>query len=355
MSEGRFREPREAAGNPPPNRTSSLHAPSGVQAPMGGRVPAPNPPQPGKSTTFGTPHQRGIEVAGSDAPRSAALDPRNIGVPEIPPDLEQSVFYPVTSLPSGGISYPPGATISYRPYVFGEIKLASARGSQKFGVMAETLVKGIKTNFPVTDLTFYDFLYIALLRKLSTIQDTKIQVTHTCRAKDCQAKNVYTIDVSPANCEIEFWELEFKELPISITLANNVDLQFLPLTLGQFLQLEQVGLERDSVALLAMQCTNLSFEEARRTIYWASTQDPMDGKVLGRVEDILYHGTKPFRVRCATCSEVNLLQLDGGGVIIQPFRPDSETIESRIRFGKEPSHQPDTSGEDGLRRGDDPS
>lgn len=292
--------------------------------------------------------ERGFEIGGADAPRMIPANPEDILIPDPPEDFEESAFIPVTAIPSGGIPYPVGYRISFRPYVFGEIKIASGGRDMPFGEMAQILMKGIKTTFPIQDLTFYDFLYISLLRKISSIRDEKILASHECTQKDCKSINTYEIDISPENCEIEFWELDFKELPVTVILGDK-ELKFRPLTLGQFLQLERVRLEKDPVSILAMQCENLPFMTARSLLFW-SMNDYEDSDLLNRVEEILNHGTKPFRVRCSACNHINYLQIDGGGVVIRPFRSDAKSVNARIRFGETSPHPPADPGEDGLHR-----
>lgn len=245
-------------------------------------------------------------------------------------------------MPSKGISYPIGSKISYRPYVFGEIKKVSG-SKTTFMELAKIILTGIKTSFPIGDLTFYDFLYLALLRKLSTIGDTTIIATHVCPNKKCQSSNSYEVKVGPKVCEIEFWDVDYPELPISVDLKLGEEepttYEFSPLTILQYLELERRNLHKDPVSKLAMQCKNVDFNTVRSRLYRAYGEE---SDVLAQIEDLLFHGVKPINVSCPNCGAINLLQLDGGGIIIRPFRTREEVAHDRIRFGKTPAHKSDT-------------
>jgi len=237
-------------------------------------------------------------------------------------------------LPSKGLSYPEGHKVSYRPYVFGEVKKVSGSRTT-FEELARTILEGIQTTFPIGDLTFYDFLYVSLLRKLSTIGDSTIIATHVCPNRACQVSNSYEISVGPEKCEVDFWDVDYDDLPVSVDLKlgdeGYTTYEFMPLTILDYLRLERMNLHKDSVAKLAMQCVNFPFEEVRPKLYRAYGEE---SQILTQLEDILHHGVKPINVKCPSCGSINLLQLDGGNVVIRPFRTDEEVASDRIRFGK---------------------
>lgn len=280
-----------------------------------------------------------MEIAPRELPKddvfsSEFLDPESRDLPVI--DLN-------TPTPSKGVSYPKGFKIAYRPYVFGEVKKVSG-SKTSFEELARTILAGIKTSFPIGDLTFYDFLYLALLRKLSTIGDSTIIATHICPNKKCQVSNSYEVQVGPKNCEIDFWDVTYNELPIEADLKLGDDVeatyQFYPLTIRQYLELEMANLHKDPVARLAAQCRNVPFDTARTKMYRTYGEE---SHVLTQIEELLFHGVKPINVACPSCGAINLLQLDGGGIVIRPFRSPETVANDRIRFGKTPKHKPDSS------------
>lgn len=310
------------------------------------RAKAMGLPIPGESLNNDIPVEEKVEVKAQEviAPVET-LNSSNVFSPEfVDEDSKDLPIIELTSpVPSKGLSYPKGHKISYRPYVFGELKKVSGSRTT-FEELARIILAGIKTSFPIGDLTFYDFLYLALLRKLSTIGDTTIIATHTCPNKKCQVSNSYEIQVGPKNCEIDFWNVDYDELPVSVDLKlgdpEESTYEFYPLTILNYLKLERMNLHKDPTAKLAMQCGNASFEVIRPKLYRAYGEESI---VLTQVEEILNHGVKPINVSCPACKAVNLLQLDGGNVVIRPFRSDEEVIATRIRFGKKPTHKSDPS------------
>lgn len=244
-------------------------------------------------------------------------------------------------LPSHGLSYPDGYSISYRPYVFGEIKRVS--GSQTgFLDLAKIVLRGLNTSFDVGDLTYYDFLNIALKRKLSTLGDSKVVVSMRCPHKDCGAENSYEIDVAPNKCDIEFWDLDYTDLPISVDMKLSGDVEFKtyefsPLTIRGYLELERDGKSKDDIARLAKQCVNVPFEEAYHKFSRAQYDDM---QLLDIIEEKLFHGIKPIEAVCANCGRNVLIRLEGGGVIIRPFRSLKTSLDDRIHYGKKDVNSP---------------
>ena len=83
----------------------------------------------------------------------------------------------VTQLPSGFIAYPEGVKISYRPYVFGEIKKFNQSNMSKLNAYELAMQGVVVEGMPKDDITFADMLYIALLRKISSLGDTSFSVS----------------------------------------------------------------------------------------------------------------------------------------------------------------------------------
>lgn len=229
----------------------------------------------------------------------------------------------ITDLPSKLLAYPKGCEIRYRPYVFGEIKKFN---QSKLTVREEIdyVLAGITTSFDKMELTFSDVLYMGLLRKISTFGTTCSTVTYQC--KHCNQVNNKVIQ----NDEFEFSDLTVSALPVILPLDEK-DYNFMPCNVGQYFKLEEEGLFQDTVAVLAMMCCNHSYEDAYKVFYHVH-QDDVDR--LDEVDSYLYHGVKPLEGLCSKCNKTTQVRLEGGRVLIRPFRRRNESIESRIRFGK---------------------
>ena len=246
-------------------------------------------------------------------------------------------------LPSGGLAYPENFKIHYRPYVFGEVEKVSA-SKISYGELSRIILAGIRTSFPVGDLTYYDFLYLALLRKLSTIGEDSVRATQDC--PQCGAPSTYEVHVGAQDSEVEFLPVRYKKLPLLADFQFAGDdapraYRFRPITIRQYLELERRGVHTDSLSKLAIQCDTVPFAEARSKFFRAQGQD---SQVLSLIKDALFHGVKPINVTCGGCGVQNRLHLDRGEVIIRPFRGDAETLDDRIRFGEEVLHQPGAPG-----------
>jgi len=238
----------------------------------------------------------------------------------------------VSVLPSGGFSYPKNYWIKYRPFVFGEISKIS-NDKMSFTDIARIVLSGIKTSFPIEELTFYDFTFISLLRKLSSLRDSQVRVTHACSR--CKKLNTYIINVSSGeDSDLNFWEIKYNNLPIKVDLKfdNNEykEYEFSPLTISQYFYLCNIGMEKDICAMIAAQCTNESFEVMYDNVCKAVGEEET---LLREIDDILTHGLKPIASQCDACGAVTMLRVDSNKVILRPFRRPNEVIKDRIRFG----------------------
>lgn len=242
----------------------------------------------------------------------------------------------VTDLPSNFKSYPSDAIISYRPYSFGEINRVSQSNFSYKQVIDEVL-KGVKTSFNIYELTFADYLYIALLRKLLTLGGNKFVVQYRCERCGSIRKFESSID------KIDFDDLRnIPQLPIVINLGEK-ELHFTPLTINDYITLLSKKLENDIIAGLAIQIRNIKFDEAYKIIDNCNNIEDMN--LLNEVDSMLFHGIKPISIICdnvvknddnsmTMCGNKVNLSLDGGEVLLLPFRTDSTSERNRIHFGK---------------------
>jgi len=233
----------------------------------------------------------------------------------------------VTQLPSKFKSYPKDATIFYYPYTYGDL-LSFNQSKMSEAGNVEFILKGIEVS-PNFSLTYFDFLYIALLRRLSTFDSSKFDIKYACS----KCGNVVTKTVTFE--EVEFDDMDVEDLPIVVTYKDK-DLTIMPLTISQYLDLAKKGKHNNKIAILAKTITNVPFDEAMNII---STATGEFAEILDEVNTILYHGIKPFSFECDNevdgekCGQVESVSIDRPEVLVLPFRRDSKAIRNKIRFG----------------------
>lgn len=239
----------------------------------------------------------------------------------------------ISKLPSKGLSYPKNAEIKYRPYTFGEIKKAS-QSKMSFKDSIKFVLDGIDCSFPKRDISLYDVMYLSFLRNISSIKGVSYKIEHTC--PECGKLGATEFPLT----NIEFQDIEAPKLPVNATF-NNKQLQFTPLTLGDFIELLDQGMEEDDVALLAKKCRNIDFKEAYNIIENLMGDEQTDAL---DIEKALNHEIKPIEVVCKNkvkdffgedkiCGTKMNIELSGGESLITPFRGDKNSNKSRISFG----------------------
>jgi len=229
------------------------------------------------------------------------------------------------SLPSKGITYPANSQIKYKPYTFGEVKKISQSKLSTKDIF-NFILEGIQCSFDKLDLTVGDFLYLGLLRKISSFGDAKFQITSPCI---CGNKNFIIVDIS----KLEFEDLNVPSLPVYVTF-NDKEYAFTPLTLKDYYKAIDNGYETDSVALLSYSARNIEFNEMYNVFMNLTAKD---FQLVSHLDKLLYHGVKPIVSHCS-CGRDNEVELDGGQALLLPFRTDTESFAGRIRFGSKTAH-----------------
>jgi len=239
----------------------------------------------------------------------------------------------VKALPSKFLPYPPNCSISYKPYVFGElIEFNESKLSE--ADIVKFVSRGITTSFPLMDLTYFDYLFISLLRKISSFGGNQFSFNYTCQKCGVVGTHKATIE------EIDFNDLNVPNLPL-VTTIGNTELHFMPLTLGKYISLLESNKVDKRVSLFAAEIINMKQEEAEEVIYNSIGEDQA---LLNYVDEILYFGVKPMTVTCKaevkgnpdgkiTCGFENKVEIDSPEVLTRPFRTDRESLRNRIRFG----------------------
>lgn len=231
--------------------------------------------------------------------------------------------FKVSQVPSQGKVYPEDWEISYSPYSFGEIKFLNS------GDISETdkfkyMLKGIYTSFPVRELTLFDFLYITLLRKISTLGEDIASFSYKCSNCKKVANNI----IKPK--DLQFEDIIDEDFPLVVNLSVG-ELIFYPLTVDNYMKLIQMKKHNDEVAGFAINVSNMEFEKAYEIIF--NSVNPEDMYILDQVDELMFHGLKPVEVECKHCKAINHVSVEGGSVLINPFRESGESVKHAIRFG----------------------
>ena len=251
----------------------------------------------------------------------------NVETETLADDPDMLPIIEVENLPSKWLPYPEGSTIRFRPYKLGEtLQIVQSKGKGE-ALLSELVLRGVETSFGKGDLTLCDFMWLALLRKLSSFGDEQFTIEFKCSNEKCGAKNTFNFSIE----QIEFNDLEIPKLPITAQMEDGTELVFSPLTVGGFLELSKKENPGDPSAMLAMACKNLEYDVAYRKIY--DVTRPLDKMVLRQVDRHLEHGVRDVQRKCESCNKANRIAIDGPRVLIRPFRFEKQSVSDAIRFG----------------------
>lgn len=275
---------------------------------------------------------------------------------QVPQTSAGSQYLPtvnVTELPSDFLPYPEGVEVTYKPYTYGELKRFS---QSKLSVKQryEFILDGIGVSgMPKEKITFQDFLFLALLRKLSSIGIGDILVKYNCQKCGFENSNHVKLDT----LDFESLSKNVPDLPANLTI-NGQDLEFSPLTIEDYFKLYSENKDKDHVAIMAIQCRSHNFKAAMDAIFGAN---PEDSELLNELDKVFYHGLKTLKFPCANkeakveepnedgeiveksvhCDFTNTVELEDASLIVQPFRGDRKPAKDRIQFGPRNGNKPD--------------
>jgi hypothetical protein len=247
------------------------------------------------------------------------------------------------TLPSKGLSYPKGTYFTYTGYTYGEVQMISGSKKMTYAEVmrrAHSAIRPQGTRMNPNDITLFDLLYLGIARKLSTLGGNEFEISAMCEAKKCNAEYKHVFNQK----DIKFKDMELKELPICVEI-NNVEMEFSPLTIGDFYDLSEGGmfykamgvkgnksLFEDPIAVKAAQAKNMKFLEAYEMIKNITNSE--DSELMDEIDTMLLHNIEPLEHTCESCGRVNHLQLEGKESLIKPFRVGESTVRNRIRYGK---------------------
>lgn len=257
--------------------------------------------------------------------------------------------YPVTSIPSGGISYPEDWSIEISPYTFGQssgIKETSVAHKRFYNIVLD----GVYTNFDKSQLILEDILYLSIARKLISSQSSKITLTTLCPV--CLTENKLSDEI------VNLLKFESSKItnrskyPIKVTFSKYIG-WYRYLTLDENLSI----LNNDSIknpisTNIAMRTVKLveitgNSEESEKVIYDENTSSKSkpnidmlkniyesfideDSAILDELISV-FESMKllPIEVTCSepTCKNVYKKDLNIGALtdFLSPFCPDRGT------------------------------
>ena len=229
----------------------------------------------------------------------------------------------ITRLPSNFLPYPEGVEISYVPYTFDEL-LTFGQSNMSKADSVEFILRGIHTEgIEKHQLAFFDFIFISLLRKMSSFRDDDIIVEYDCY--NCGKKNHLNERMS----QLDFKDLDIPRLPIKVKVEEGIFLHFIPITIKSFLELERMNKMEDKIAVWATAVTNM---ERSMSIPIIKNAQGNLLRALLYVDDKLSFGLKPLERNCKECKASNTLGMDEPEAFIYPFRGSDGLIGDVIQF-----------------------
>ena len=218
----------------------------------------------------------------------------------------------LSTLPSKGLLYPEDATIDIRPYSFGDMKRLNGGHYNELEKLIGFVLSGVMPSFEAEDLLLIDFMYIALLRKLSSNTGTEYQCEYECN--QCGESNIYRFKMT----DIDTYDLG-EGFPKTIPHSSGFDLVFHPATIKNYRYLAKNKQLENEVAFTAVQVANFSFKEAYEIVDNSYLEDM---EKLEEIDRDIAVGVKPNESSCGKCGHKNLIGLERWDRMISPFRSD---------------------------------
>lgn len=227
------------------------------------------------------------------------------------------------TLPSKGIGYPAGSTIAYKSFTYGD--LVNFNSSKLSAISRyEYIMSGISTSGGLNpgDIYYNDFIFIAVLRKISAFSSSTLTVAYKC--SECQTDNHQDHQISTLN----FSDLEVPSLPVIIS-DNDTEYEITPLTYSKYMSI--IGDDDFELKSTALMISNLTFQDAYDLVKNA------DGDLLLDLEeaiDAINFSKQYLDVKCTSCGSADIIKVSEVPDLIMPFRRSRSSAKSRLRFGK---------------------
>lgn len=175
-------------------------------------------------------------------------DTSKVQSPDITFDKRVSISFNTSKLPSRGISYDTVENVRYYPYNIGELKRIQQNKMTDLEII-DFVLQHIETTFDKEKLTYFDFLFLSILLKISVLGEEAYTVKFTCPS--CGTQQVRTFKLS----NIEFMDVEYEKLPLIITV-DDIDYHFMPLTVGDMKKAIKANKGDDYNYLMSLQLVN---------------------------------------------------------------------------------------------------
>lgn len=235
---------------------------------------------------------------------------------------DKVVVYQAKTLPSHGITYPPGSRVYYKPYSIGDILQFSKANMDVRGVY-EKILEGIDTvGFKKEDLLLVDFTMLSIYRKCASYPVEGVEVEgKKCKAcgKDLEKKVLLE--------DLEFGEPKFKKPTVGL-VVKGVKFELKPWTIG--MEIEYLDVEEKNV-IQALARTLADKEQKEDFITHLSNAPKEDYLKLWEVWALLYLTARDVRVTC-TCKEEANIPLRVGGPLLRPFCRNKASNEISIEI-----------------------
>lgn len=265
----------------------------------------------------------------------------------------------MSGLPSGGKAYPPGSNVSYRTYTFGEVQKTSISKNVSYPDTLRMALSGITTNFPPTDLTVSDLLYLAIARKLSTLGSNEFEIRYKCSG--CKTSQ----DAKFKQADITFNDMKSDSCPLELELEDGTILHMEPMRARRLLEVfdgkyskfikDPYEAIQDRVFVYALMCTNMDFETVYTKLY--SLTNSEDQEALQEVDKLLFHDMEPIKSVCSnsSCGKNVEISLEGRESLIRPFRDGGLSLRRKIRPVTKHEPKPLSNDVHGVQRSDSPT
>lgn len=265
-----------------------------------------------------------------------------------------------SDMPSKFLPYPDGVRIFYRPYTFDEITTFSQSmvdmDERLRFVMQGILVKGMDK----MRLTVSDWMYLGLLRKISSFGTESFTVTVPADAEQGRLAHTARIPVS----RISVTDLSVPALP-AVMVLDGTESTFSPLDVGRFMDLmhklraelraemaekmaaagggalnvdnlpvdESEMREPTTSELMAYQCTSSDPGDVLPKVKAATRSELLD---LQDMDAAFYHRTDPVRLEWKQKDGKEFSEtvwIDDPTSLVWPFRGPDKPDGSTLRFG----------------------
>ena len=235
----------------------------------------------------------------------------------------------VKDLPSKGLPYSV-KTIELRCLTLGELKYLSSSGLSEESLV-EVYKKAIH-NIDVNELSWTDFLFLSTHISLFTIDSQKWTITEICQNRECGELFKNTIN---RETFFEFDDLNIPDYPINVVIKGK-ELSFGIITVKSHMEygekIKDIEPHLQSVYSMAGMVLNMDTNEAFE--FLKEINDPTDIELLQVIDEKLYHGVKPLKLKCTECGIESSYSVDLEVSTITPFRENQRFITDRINFGK---------------------